>query len=146
MFSSVESSIVVVVVFDEVLCFRRRLNMSIRDIPTFPYRLVEPDASGIVNIDDVPMVAAERAFFLLFTSDEFQNSPLNFGSLTPEGRTLLPCLHALVSIAISHADNVYTRTPAYADRDASNIIFRTFEHPTQRGNFAILMQARRRRR
>jgi hypothetical protein len=120
--------------------------MSIRDIPTFPYRLVEPDDMGVVSIEDAPLVPAERSFFLLMTSEEFQNSPQNFGSVAPDGRTLLPCLHAMVSIAISHADNVYTRTPAYADRDASNIIFRTFEHPTKRGNFAILMQASRRHR
>lgn len=118
------------------------MSSSLRSIPTFPYRVVEPDDVGTVSIDDAPLVPAERSFFLLMTSEEFQNLPQNFGSVAPEGRTLLPCLHAMVSIAISHVDNVYTRTPAYADRDASNIIFRTFEHPTKRGNFAIMMQAR----
>jgi hypothetical protein len=115
--------------------------MSIRDIPTFPFQLVEADEAGCVTIARAPLVEAERVFFLLFTSEEFQNCPQNFGSVSLESRSLLMCFHAMASIAISHADNVYTRIESYEDRPAANVIFRTFEHPTQRGNFAILMQA-----
>lgn len=111
-------------------------------VPTFPYGLVEPNDDNDVIIKTAPMVSADRSFFLLFTSDEFQNMPQNFGSVSPDGRSLLPCLHAMVSIAISHVDNVYTRTAAYAELPAANIIFRTFELPGHRGDFAILMQAR----
>lgn len=116
--------------------------MSIRDIPTFPYQLVEPDDIGFSTITKAPLVEAERVFFMLFTSEEFQNCPQNFGSVSLESRSLLMCFHAMASIAISHADNVYTRIESFTDRPASNVIFRTFEHPTQRGNFAILMQVR----
>jgi hypothetical protein len=116
--------------------------MSIREIPTFPYQQVEPDASGCAIIDRAPFVDASRVFFMLFTSEEFQNCPQNFGCVSLESRSLLTCFHAMASVAISHADNVYTRIESFSNRPASNVIFRTFEHPSQRGNFAILMQVR----
>lgn len=110
---------------------------SLNTIPTFPYDVVTPDEYGRVDIALAPVVPAERAFFLLLTSREFQSGAHNFGSVTAGGRSVLNCLHMMASIAISHRNNVYTLTPAYEKLDASNVIFRTFMHG---GRFAIMMQ------
>lgn len=83
----------------------------------------------------------DRVYAVLLTSDQLMPQPHSLGAILPEHSDVKSALHLLLSIALSHRDNLAQPLPGYEKRPRAHLISRAFvPDPANPQRFAILFQ------